>query len=58
MNKNNASSSKQQGVIDLLTDSKSTIVISAEDDQFGIITNANLAAAGALGYHKVELLNR
>lgn len=33
-------------------------MISAEDDQFGIITNANLAAAGALGYHKTEIINR
>ncbi|KAL4470963.1 hypothetical protein ABPG72_013550 [Tetrahymena utriculariae] len=58
LNKTNNQSSKQQGYIDLTSDPKPTIVISAEDDQFGIITNANLAASGALGYHKVEVINR
>lgn len=32
--------------------------ISAEDDSFGLITNANIQAAALLGYSKMELLNR
>lgn len=35
-----------------------TIVISAEEDNYGQITNSNMLAAGLLGYTKSEILNR
>lgn len=40
------------------TESRPTILISAEDDSFGSITNANLAASGLLGYTKMEIISR
>jgi hypothetical protein len=49
---------RSASLIDMSTESRSTIFISAEDDSFGLITNLNLQAAGALGYNKMEVLNR
>ncbi|KAL4432303.1 hypothetical protein ABPG74_011062 [Tetrahymena malaccensis] len=57
MNSRN-SNKKGSALIDLSSESKPTIFISAEDDSFGIITNINLAASGQLGYNKMEILNR
>ncbi len=45
-------------MIDMQSESKPTIYISAEEESFAIITNVNLAAGGLLGYNKVEILNR
>ncbi|EGR34809.1 PAS domain S-box family protein, putative [Ichthyophthirius multifiliis] len=49
---------KTSGLIDLNSESKPTVFISAEEDSFGIISNINLAASGQLGYNKMEILNR
>lgn len=37
---------KTSGLIDLNSESKPTVFISAEEDSFGIISNINLAASG------------
>lgn len=49
---------KNKGMIDISTESRPTIVISAEEDFYGLITNANLIAVGLLGYEKNEIINR
>lgn len=40
------------------TENRPAIVISAEEDTFALITNANLAVVALLGYNKMEVLNR
>jgi hypothetical protein len=45
-------------MIDISTESRPTIVISAEEDFYGLIMNSNLIAAGLLGYEKNEIINR
>jgi len=49
---------KSVSLIDMSTESRPTIYISAEDDRFGVITNVNLALSAILGYKKTEMLNR
>lgn len=49
---------KSVSLIDMSTESRPTIFISAEDDSFGVITNVNLAVSVILGYKKTEMLNR
>lgn len=45
-------------MIDMENESKATIFISAEDDSFCQIKNANLSVEGLLGYSKIEVINR
>lgn len=49
---------KSVGSQDLSTEARPTIVISAEDDSFGLVSNLNLAATAALGYNKMEVINK
>ena len=42
----------------MTTESKPTMVISAEDDSFGSVANLNLSATAIIGYNKMELLNK
>ncbi|KRX05234.1 PAS domain [Pseudocohnilembus persalinus] len=45
-------------MIDMENEPRPTIFMSAEDDSFCQIKNANLAAGCALGYSKIEIINR
>ncbi|KAL4506973.1 hypothetical protein ABPG72_001394 [Tetrahymena utriculariae] len=58
INFKNQNSNKISNFLDLSTDSRPSIVISAEDDSFGLVANINLAAASLSGYNKMEILNR
>jgi hypothetical protein len=49
---------RSRGIIDISVESQPTIIISAEEDSYGIITNANHFASGLLSYNKIEIVNR
>lgn len=44
--------------MDLSLESRPTLIISGEEDSFGMITNINLGASSILGYHKNDVINK
>lgn len=44
--------------MDLTLESRPTIVISAEEDSYGVITNINMGASAILGYHRNDVISK